>query len=124
MSLLARMSPACAIRLAVTGAPAGMSTRAPLPLTSLLAEKAWAGAGSGRDRKPAAGDRSVDLAGAVDGVGAGAGPVDRTQKPGLNGGPLDRDLACVRGRGPDQQVPAGAVAGRAPGRSRAAGVSR
>src|SRR2546423_14189253 len=45
MSLLARMSPACAIRLAVTGAPAGMSTRAPLPLTSLMAEKAWGGAG-------------------------------------------------------------------------------
>src|SRR5438445_52597 len=44
-SLLLRRSPAEVMRLAVTGLPAGMSTLAPLPATSLTTAKACGGAG-------------------------------------------------------------------------------
>src|ERR1700716_951159 len=46
MSLLLRRSPEAATRLAVTGAPAGMSTRALLPATALISGKYWGGGGA------------------------------------------------------------------------------
>src|SRR5260370_41644602 len=45
VSLLLSRSGDCAMRLAVTGAPAGMSTRAPLPATLLTSENDWGGTG-------------------------------------------------------------------------------
>src|ERR1700694_1028650 len=46
---LLRRSPEAATRLAVTGAPAGMSTRALLPATALISGKYCGGAGATED---------------------------------------------------------------------------
>src|SRR6266851_3626567 len=83
------------------------------------------GAHSGRARNGAASQGACNGRGAVDGVGARAGPGDRAQEPLTGDRALNGDLARGGGGLVEQQVPAGAVAGRTPARgSETAGVGR
>src|SRR2546429_6070234 len=80
-SLLLRRSPDGATRLAVTGMPAGMATREPLPATSLTVANAcgggWGGVVGGGGRAPVTPPALMAGGGPTDLVPAGLSPGQR-----------------------------------------------
>src|ERR1700676_4086802 len=87
----------------------------------VVATDRGAGAGGRGDREVPTGKSPRNRRGAVDGVGARTGPVERTQQPVLGVGALDRDLPGAAR--PDQHVHARAIAVGAPARAGAARVT-